>query len=113
MVVDVLLDAVVDELADDPARNSPIPNPSRPRLPRVSRTATLPSRACATRITPSIETCVSLTSPQRLEVLRPPVDVLIARDEHVGRCLAITILPAGPAREDLNEALMFCREFTS
>jgi hypothetical protein len=82
-------------------------------LPPVCRHATLPSRACVTRISPSIETCVSLTSAQRLEVLRPPVDVRIARDEHVGRCLAITILPAGPAREDLNEAQMFCRELTS
>src|SRR5690242_10147411 len=50
---------------------------------------------------------------QRLEVLRRPVDVRVARDEHVGRCLSHYDLPSGPAREDLNEAQGFCRELTS
>ena len=39
----------------------PQPIPLRPRLSPVCRTLTLPSRACVTRMTPSIETCFSLT----------------------------------------------------
>jgi hypothetical protein len=105
MAVDVLLDAAAGELDDDPARDSPDgdrlqqrrreeangePGPAAPpqplaRRPHVCRTATLPSGACVTRITPSIQTCVSLTSAQRPEVLRRPADVRVARDEHVGR----------------------------
>jgi hypothetical protein len=131
MAVDALLDAVANELADDPLATAPTatgasgakrptaspappprPNPSRPRLPHVCRAATLPSGACVTRITPSIETCVSLTRrAQRPEVLRRPVDVRVARDEHVGRCLSHYDSPSGPAREDLNKAQVFCRKF--
>ena len=83
MAVDVLRKAVAGELADDPARDSPDggrrqqrrreeanlePGPAAPPQPLAAevaarrRTATLPSGACVTRITPSIETCVSLTS---------------------------------------------------
>ena len=40
----------------------PQPNPLRPRLSPVWRTETLPSWACVTRITPSIETRLSPTS---------------------------------------------------
>ena len=41
----------------------PQPMPLRPRLSPVCCTETLPSSACVTRITPSISTCLALTSP--------------------------------------------------
>ena len=71
----------------------PQPIPLRPRLSPVCRTATLPSSACVTRITPSIETCLLLDErDERLEVARRLVDVLITGNEDVGRRVSHCLL---------------------
>ena len=79
LVVDILLDTVVDELGDHTTRHradhnrrqqrrreesyaSPTPPPNRSltaALVAVCRTATLPSSACVTRMTPSTATSFS------------------------------------------------------
>ena len=44
---------------------------------------------------------------QRLEVLRRLVDVLVAGDEHVGRCLSHRGSPFDPLRQDSSDAQVY------
>ena len=72
----------------------PQPIPLRPRLSPVCCTATLPSSACVTRITPSISSLFSLTSAiSDSKSWRRLVDVLVAGDEDIGRRVSHHVSP--------------------
>ena len=110
LVVDLPLDSVVDELADHPARDSPDrdrrqqrrreqanrePDPAAPAQPLatevVARLANRDTAVLGVRHQDDAldrDALVPDASDERLEVLRRLVDLLVARDEHIGRCLS-------------------------
>ena len=126
LVVDVLLDAVVDELADHPAGDRPDrdrrqqrrreqanrePDPTAPPQPLATEViARLPHRDTPVlRMRDQDHTLDrDLLLPdqrdERLEVRRRLVDLLVARDEHVGRCLSHHNSPFRTIADDLNDA---------
>ena len=110
LVVDVLLDAVVDELADHPARDRPDrdrrqkrwreqpnrePDPAAPTQPLATEViAGLPHRDTSVLSVRhqnhalDRDPLVPDQRDERLEVLRRLVDLLVASNEHIGRCFS-------------------------
>ena len=110
LVVDLLLDPVVDELADHPARDRPDGDRrEQRRREQADREpdAAAPARPLAAEVVAGLlhrdaavlrvrdeddaldrDLLVLDERDQRLEVLRRLVDVLVAGDEDVGRCLS-------------------------
>ena len=126
LVVDVMLDPVVDELADHPARDRPDGGRREQRRRKEADRdpdAASPAHALAAAVVTGLshgDTTVLGVRDQdhaldrdlffldecdeRLEVLRRLVDVLVARDEQVGRCLSHRDSPFDPLREDSSDA---------
>ena len=121
LVVDVVLDPVVDELADHPARDRPDggrgeqrrseeadrdPDPATPSRPFAAAVvARLSHRDAAVLSVRDQDDALDRDllvldeRDERLEVLRRFVDVLVARNEHVGRCLGHHDSPFGASHE--------------
>ena len=117
-----MLDAVVDELADHPARDRPDggrseqrrreesdrdPDPATPSRPFAAAVvARLSHRDAAVLSVRDQDDALDRhllvldQCDERLEVLRRLVDVLVARNEHVGRCVSHHDSPFGVPQEN-------------
>ena len=131
LVVDLALDPVVGELADDPAGDradgdrreqrgreeaNRKPDPAAPARPLAAEVVARLAHADAAVLLvrhedDALDRDLLLLDEreERLEVLRRLVDVLVARDEHVGRCLGHHESPFDSMPRGSSGAKVFCR----